>query len=97
MPLSRPQLGTWPTTQTIALTRTRTGDLSIRRPGTQSTEPHEPGPDLHVKDHNGGEWLEEVKTGYRGPLGDVIQPRVYGGMLTDPNEFINGERLLKKD
>ena len=32
LPLTHPQLGTWPTTQTCALTRNRTSDLSVGRP-----------------------------------------------------------------
>ena len=31
-PLVHPQLGTWPTTHTCALTGNRTGDLSVCRP-----------------------------------------------------------------
>ena len=38
-----PQLGTWPTTQACALTGNRTSDPLAYRPGTQSTEPHQPG------------------------------------------------------
>ena len=47
LPLSHPQLGTWPTTQACAPTRNRTSDCLVRRPGSQasaqSTEPHQPG------------------------------------------------------
>ena len=32
LPLTRPQLGTWPATQTCALTRNQTDNLSVRRP-----------------------------------------------------------------
>ena len=32
LPLVRPQLGTWPTTQACALTGNRTGDISVCRP-----------------------------------------------------------------
>ena len=31
LPLARPQLGTWPTTQACALTENQTGDLSMSR------------------------------------------------------------------
>ena len=44
VPLSHPQLGTWPATQACALT----GDWAG---GTQSTEPHQPGPALNSFAH----------------------------------------------
>ena len=41
LPLTCPQVETWPATQVCALTRNRTGDLSVHRPCTQCTErPH---------------------------------------------------------
>ena len=44
LPLTRPLLGTWPTTQVCALTGNQTSDpLVHRRVGVQSTEPHQPG------------------------------------------------------
>ena len=42
LPLARPLLGTWPTTQACALTGNPTGDPLFCR-GTQSTETHQPG------------------------------------------------------
>ena len=39
----RPLLGTWPITQACALTGNRTSDPLSHRPGTQSTEIHQPG------------------------------------------------------
>ena len=44
LPLTHPQLGTWPTTQAHALARNQTWDLSIHRlASAQSTEPHQQG------------------------------------------------------
>ena len=43
LPLARPQLGTWPTTQACALIGNRTSDLSFGlQAGAQSTEPLQP-------------------------------------------------------
>ena len=42
LPLARPALGTWPTTQACALTGNQTRDLSVCWP-TQPTEPQQPG------------------------------------------------------
>ena len=47
LPLTCPPPGTWPATQARALTRNQTCDLLVgSQPGTQSTEPHQPGPFL---------------------------------------------------
>ena len=44
LPLAHFQLGTWPATQACALTGNLNGDLLVVcRPGTQPTEPHQPG------------------------------------------------------
>ena len=43
LPLTHPQLGTWPTTQAYALTGNQTGNLGSWA-SAQSTEPHQPGP-----------------------------------------------------
>ena len=43
LPLSRPQSGTWLAPQACALTGNQTCDPLVRKPGTQSTEPHQPG------------------------------------------------------
>ena len=45
VPLTRPQLGTPSATQACALTGNQNDDLLVCRPGTQSTEPHQPGCD----------------------------------------------------
>ena len=44
LPLICPLLGTWPTTLACALTGNRTEDPFGSQAGTQSTEPHQPGP-----------------------------------------------------
>ena len=38
LPLTHPQLGTWPATQACALTGNQTRDLSVHRPALKSTE-----------------------------------------------------------
>ena len=43
LPLGRPQPGIWATTQACVLTGNPTGNILVCRPGTQSTEPHQPG------------------------------------------------------
>ena len=47
LPLSRPQLGTWPATQACALTWNHTSSRDMQA-STQSTEPHQPGMTLFV-------------------------------------------------
>ena len=42
LPLTHPQLGTWPTTQACALTGNPTGDLLVHRPAL-IPEPQQPG------------------------------------------------------
>ena len=43
LPFTHPQLGTWPATQTCALTGNQTSYLSGHRPALNSTGPHQPG------------------------------------------------------
>ena len=44
LPLTCPQLGTWPATQACALTRNRNRDLSVSsQVNGQTTEPRQPG------------------------------------------------------
>ena len=43
LPLTCPQLGTWPTTQACALTGNRTGQPFGLQDDAQSTEPHQSG------------------------------------------------------
>ena len=46
LPLAGLQLGTWPATQACALTGNQTDNLSVA--SVQSTEPHQPGPNLFL-------------------------------------------------
>ena len=46
LPLTHPQLGTWPTPQACALTGNRTSDPS--QAGAQSTEPHQSEPKIKI-------------------------------------------------
>ena len=48
LPLKRSLLGTWPTTQACALTGNLIGNTFGSQPGTQSTEPHQPGLNLLI-------------------------------------------------
>ena len=43
LPLARPYLGTWPTTQACVLTGNQTSDPYSSQASTQSAEPHQPG------------------------------------------------------
>ena len=53
LPLTRPQLGTWPATQAFALTGSQTSDLSLGpQASAQCTEPHQPGQELSFLKHH---------------------------------------------
>ena len=58
LPLTHPQLGTWPSTQECTPTRNPTSDLLVRG---QFTEPHQPGQPFDVQDSTPTNWATQIR------------------------------------